>query len=392
MRATIPVSLSATGGLRPRTSILIAIAAVIAVNVALLLLLGVRLGGDAPRYIDGARRIAEGEPLTDRQQVYFGYIYLLAVLDRLGLGLWPMYAVQFAGTTAAAAAAVHLGRQFGGAFVPLLTGLAWAFFFHIQKWNVYLLTDALFISSVMVATALVVRARHTGLVPALLAVLAMATLRLNGVAFAAVFLGYLLVVRQRRGARAGIAAAALLVVLMPSAAPLTSLHPAPPEGTAAVQTGTLSFLTEGHVIWDTVMIPMPSQGPSSGRLIPDLLGYVFAHPVAVLKLYALRLLHYLFAYNPYFSFRNIVVTTTLWIMVYGWTLAGLRIVTRRYGPGAAWLVILWLCQAALVVLTVGDYDGRYSLYAVPALLPFVAVGLNEALSWIWRHPRLKAAA
>ena len=38
---------------------------------------------------------------------------------------------------------------------------------------------------------------------------------------------------------------------------------------------------------------------------------------------------------------------------------------------------LWICQGALVVLTVGDYDGRYSLYAMPALLPFVAAAFNE---------------
>jgi hypothetical protein len=38
---------------------------------------------------------------------------------------------------------------------------------------------------------------------------------------------------------------------------------------------------------------------------------------------------------------------------------------------------LWICQGALVVLTVGDYDGRFSLYAMPALLPFIAVAFNE---------------
>ena len=55
---------------RPNRLVAVAvIAAAIAVNVALFVLLGLRLGGDAPRYLDGADRLLQGIPLTARQQV-----------------------------------------------------------------------------------------------------------------------------------------------------------------------------------------------------------------------------------------------------------------------------------------------------------------------------------
>ena len=371
--------------------IAVCIGAAIVVHAALFVLLGFRAGGDAPRYWDGARRVLAGEPLSDRQQIYFGYIYLLAAIRAFTDQAVVIHAVQIAGGLIATIACVRLGGYFGGAIAALTTGLLFVSFYDIHKWNFYRLTDGLFISSVAVACWLTVRARQASMIPALAAILIMATLRFNGIVFAGFLLGYLACLRTDRRQRLAIALAAVLVILLPSAAPVTPFHPAPTEGQAPVQTGTLSFLTDGEVIWDTVKIPMPPQTEVSGRTVPDLLQYVAAHPVDVARLYSLRLLHYVFAYNPRFSPRHVLVTTAHWVIIYALTACGWWIVRRR-DPALSWLALLWVCQGALVVLTVGDFDGRYSLYAAPALLPFAGVALAEAVYWISDRLSLRAIA
>ena len=354
--------------------VLIVVVATLVVNVALWMLLGSRTGGDTLRYIDGARRVLAGEALSDRQQVYFGYIYVLAALRWLDAPLAFIYVGQIAASALAGVAAAGLGRHFGGNTIALFSGLVWAGFYEIHKWNTYILTDGLFVSFVMASCWLVVRARSGPLLPALLAVVAMATFRFNGIVFALILLVQLAIVR-RGASKAHVIAAMLVVILLPTASPITNLYPASTEGTAQVQSGTLSFLVEGHVIWDTVKIAMPAPPAPSGSVVRDVIAYAVRHPLAVARLYALRLGHYLLAYNPFFSFRHIVGGTLLWLVVYALSIMGLIVASKRFGVEIRWLLLLWVSQALLVMLTVGDYDGRFSLYAVPALIPLVAIGL-----------------
>ena len=369
----IPVNL-------PRNAaISVVVVVAILVNCALFIVLGFREGGDAARYAAGADSLLRGEPLSARQQVYFGYIWLLAGIKWLGVDHRAVYALQIGASCGAALAAFQLGRLYGGTLVGVITALVWALNYDIQKWNFYLLTESLFFSSVMVSCWLIMRPLEKGrnLVVALLSLLVMASLRFNGFVFALIIFAALAVALRGR-ARALVVGALLLLAAMPSAAAISPGR-GRDGGSALAREGTLGFLTEGQVIWDTVKISMPSEGASSGSLAGDLIRYVVAHPLAVSRLYLYRLGHYLFAWNPYFSGKHIVVTTAQWLVVYVLATIGWLAMRRRGNRAMALLPALFVCQGILVVLTVGDYDGRYSLYAAPALFPFVAVGLCEVV-------------
>jgi hypothetical protein len=364
-----------------RAAIVMFIAVAVLVNCVLFVLLGFRQGGDAARYLAGADRLLQGQPLSERQQVYFGYIWLLAAVKGLGIDQRVVYLIQVGASCAAAVAALQLGRLYGGSLAGIITALAWAFCYEIQKWNFYFLTESLFFSSVMVSCWLIMRPleKRSNLVVALVSLLVMASLRFNGVVFALVILAVLLVAVRDRVSRALVAVALLVLVLIPSASAVSPFRGAAREKGLARE-GTLGFLTEGQVIWKTVRIPMPPASEGSGSLPGDLARYIVAHPLAVSRLYLYRLGHYLFAYNPLFSTKHIVATTAQWLLVYAFALSGWLAIRRRGNWGMTLLPALFVCQGVLVMLTVGDYDGRYSLYAAPSLFPFVGVGLSEALS------------
>ena len=373
-----------------RLDIALALVAVLGVNLVLYFLLGFRQGGDAPRYLGGADRLLAGDGLSFREQAYFGYILVVALVKAAGLPVTTIYVIHVAAACAAGFAAIRLGRAYGGEFAGVVAGLSWALFYEIQKWNFYLVTDGLFTSAVMIACWLVIRASRSDvarLVAALAGVMAMASLRFNGVLFATICLVFLFIRADPRSRRL-VAAAFVVLAILPSSADISPFHwwRAPGEGIA--REGTLGFMTQGQVIWETVRIPMPAAGGSSGHTLVDLFAYVFSHPLAVARLFLYRSLHYLFAYNPHFSTPHILASIVQWLAIYVFASIGLVVSYRRAGLAVAWLPVIWLSQAALVVLTVGDYDGRYSLYGAPALLPFVAVGVHA--TWLVISARLAA--
>lgn len=355
------------------------VAAGLAVDVALYALLGWRLGGDAPRYLDGAQRLLNGIALTERQLGYVGYIAVIAGFQATGLGLTGVWFFQLALSLIAGCAAFALGRAWFGDRTGLVCGLLWVTFVDIQRWNFYLLSDGPFISAVMICCSLTARGRTAGwptLGAAVAAIAAMATLRINGVIFAAFFCVYLLA-ELNRSRRLAIAATLLVLILaVPAGRAVIGFVSRPQTHGELVRQGTYEFLVEGHVIWNTVFVPMPPVDTSRSAGPGDIAAYIADHPLAVARLYALRFGHYVFAYNPQYSTRHRLVNLTLWPLLYLFTLAGLSSMMRQ-SRWAASLALLWVCQGVLVVLTVGDFDGRYSLYAVPALLPFAAGGVDR---------------
>ena len=201
--------------------------------------------------------------------------------------------------------------------------------------------------------------KRSHLVLALMSLLVMASLRFNGVVFALAIMAVLLFT-VRGISRALVAAAIVMLLLMPNAAAVSPIR-STAEDTGLAHEGTVEFLTQGQVIWDTISIPMPPAGERTGSVSGDLLRYATAHPVAVTRLYLYRLGHYLFAWNPRFSSKHILITTVQWLVAYAFAAIGWLAIRRRGARGFALLPALFIVQAVLVVLTVGITDGRYSL-------------------------------
>src|SRR6266540_726237 len=158
-----------------RVGVLAVIAVAVVVVLAHFVLLGLRLGGDAARYLEGADKLLQGQALTARQQAYFGYICLLAVTKWLAVDRRVVYLIQVAASCGAAVAALQLGRRYGGPIAGVITALVWTLCYDIQKWNFYLLTDSLFFSSVMVSCWLIMRSleKRSNLLVALVSLLVM---------------------------------------------------------------------------------------------------------------------------------------------------------------------------------------------------------------------------
>ncbi len=107
---------------------------------------GVHLGGDTGLFLDGARRLLEGQPLVDREPSYLGYVAVVAASQAVGGGLLGVVLFQIAVATAGAGAVYRLGMELGGARVAAIaTGLL-TIDFDVNRWHTYVLADSLFLS------------------------------------------------------------------------------------------------------------------------------------------------------------------------------------------------------------------------------------------------------
>jgi 4-amino-4-deoxy-L-arabinose transferase-like glycosyltransferase len=351
-------------------------AAFVAVNGAVLLHGGIRIAGDAYRYLDGADRLLAGAALVGKQSSYPGYVGVVALWKAVGIGLPGVIAFQLLAAAAAAVVLYDLGRSLGGQ----RTGAAAALFFaanpDIARWHAYVLTDSLYISSVVAATWLVHRAaerRGAWLIAAAAGVLWTALLRPNGWLLVAVAGAYLTarLVPSRR-ARAGLVVAVLAVFVAASAAPPFR------RGVETERPGEM--LRRGQVVWghEASRMPMPPEpsGPADRDWIHDL-GYVVRHPVACARLGALRVWTELRHTRPFYSFRHNALAAAYLTPLYLLALWGGWILRREPLARLAGAVVA--AHLLLVGLTFADWDGRFLLYILPLIGVFSARGLRSLL-------------
>src|SRR5262245_17453921 len=184
------------------------------VNAVQLAYHGIRVGGDTSRYLTAAHNLGAGRPMSDYSTLFHsGYVALLVLSDAVGAGPAGVVGLQFALAALAALVLFALGHELGGPVAGTMAALFFVVDLDLAMWHVYLLSDPLYTSLVIVTTCLVHRAvgrRASAYVLAAAAVAATASLRPNGYLFVPVAPIYW-VSRAGIGLRTKIAVASLVI-------------------------------------------------------------------------------------------------------------------------------------------------------------------------------------
>lgn len=336
------------------------------------LVLGVRLGGDSGRYLDGARALLAGEVLAGKQAQFLGYDGLVALSLGLGAGQAGVVAAQALLALAAAWLLWRAGSQAFGEAAGWLAALAFLVYPDVQAWNFYLLPDGPFASLLAMSVCLaLLAARRAAWWLALAPSLAwLALLRPEG-ALLLLPLALWLALGRSWGA-------ALLLAL--AAAALFALA----GGTGASgREDVLGHWQRGTVVWGT-NLAWPSARLAGGEargqggvgLAAWLGRAVLADPLWVAGLVVRRWFWFLAHLRPYYSLAHNALAGLASLLLLG--LAGRALVRGGAGRAKALLVLVVLAQAVLVGLTWADYDGRCLTRVLPLILLLAAAGLAPA--------------
>jgi hypothetical protein len=347
---------------------------------------GVMLGGDTPRYTNGADRLLAGDGLGHQQRIYSGYVALVALVDELRGGLGGVVVVQVVLAALAALALYDLGRCLAGRWVGLAAAALYVTsldFTGFTGWHAYILTDSSYTSALAIATWAMHRAsvrRGWWFVVGGLLVVCAASLRPQGWLLIPVTVVYSIAPRVTGGwARLAVgwgvvAAFCALVVLSPG----LSANTADASPGRALRAGLVIY---GSTDWRT---SMPREEPSGSRGWGDVAYYAERHPVASAKTSVARVAAEVAHVRPFYSAKRNAIILTYLIPLY--TLALIGVAIRWRDPAVRLVATLVVLHLALVTVFFADYDGRFLVHVLPL------IGLLAALGGSWIASRVSTRA
>ena len=344
---------------------------------------GPHFANDSGRYLAYAAGIAERfyfEPGHNLRYVLYPLFQSLWL--RLGLGWGGIVAGQMA-VSALATRAIYRGTRRlaggrrGAAALATLLFIAWP---DIQQFNVFLLTESLFISLVALSFGAFSRLRRPGRADwawLLLLLLLTALARPNGfmVTLAAALAG-LDALRRRPNPRVWRAALLGLLLLAPLWWTALNHQLATYYLMDTYQRGELIFR---YQLWavhqaEPLHMPPPGTGPAMRVL------YFGVHnPLYLARLMLGKLFVFVSYLKPHYSVAHRVVGVLVLWPAY-WLAA--RAVRRRgiWRPGRVFLGAIFLLQAAIIMLTVDDWDVRFLAPILPAVFVLASLELYPIIA------------
>lgn len=341
---------------------------------------GIRRGGDTGLFESGSQNLLQGKILEGKQASYAGFIFLLTLTQRLGAGYEGMVVIQILTAGIAALALYDIGCRFYGSIAGFLAGFFFVVNPDIAQWNTYILTDSLYISSVIITTWLIYRASKDGrywYFGAILAILITASLRPNGWLFVPVAGLYWVVIARSWNSIPWLgillSLTVLFAVLFVSSGYKGSMQSVQPY----------QMLTQGEVVWDYEdwRLTMPLGEDKIGNEWITVLRYVIRHPLVSLRLAAYRVGACLAHIRPFYSFRHNILAIVFLVPLYLLAIYGLFL--ARHKQLTILLVSVIGSHLLLVALTFADWDGRFLLYTLPLIGVFSACGAAKINSrWL----------
>ena len=358
---------------------------------------GPHYANDSARYLGYATNLAEHgyykiEPGTapatianngvanfqyEHNQRYILYPWFQSVWLRLHAGWWGIVLSQVAISGLAALALYAAVRRLAGGrrgAAALATGL-FVLWPDVQQFNCYLLTESLFISLSVLCFWGFVRTRAGGWVAWVVLgglLVLTALVRPNGfvVAAAVGLAGLATLYRQRRRLFWRAAGAALLA--SPLAVWWLNRQLVSFFIVETYLRGELMFATPVWAVHPSAPLVLPPAG--IGQMSRVL--YFAAHnPGFLARLMLGKLFVFFSSIKPYYSLGHRLMSALVLWPLYYLAVRGARRATV-WLPGRAFLVGVPLLQAAVVMLTVDDYDVRF----LAPVLPFVFVLAASQLS------------
>ena len=338
---------------------------------------------DSARYLEYAKGIAERgyfEPGHNLRYVLYPLFQSLWL--RLGLG-WPGIVAGQMAVSALATRAIYRGTRRladGGRGAAALVTLAFIAWPDIQQFNVFLLTESLFISLVALSFSAFtkVQAGYPRHWAALLLVLALAALaRPNGfvVGLAAALAG-LDALRRRPDHRAWRAALLALVLLSPLLWRALNHQLATFYLMDTYQRGELIFRSPLWAVRQAAPLAMPPPGTGPAARV---LYFAVHNPGYLGRLMLGKLFVFVSYLKPHYSVAHRVLGVLVLWPAYGLAVLGARR-TSIWRPARVFLAGVFLLQAAIITLTVDDWDVRFLAPVLSVVFVLAILELSKRVS------------
>jgi len=336
------------------------VCASLAINFAILANRGVFLGADSLRYLDGADRVLHHAGLVGKQRSYSGYIFFLVFLRYLHLNNVGVAIVQVCVAAVAGLGLYELAKHLAGQMAGLLAAILFLLNPDIFRWNLFVLTDALYIDFVILACWAIWRASGSLLTKTLAfaVVLFASSIRPNGWPLPLIAVSYWIVLQMKNRLAKLILIAALFVSFG--------------YGLSRVQLfvsgieneNPLRALNNNVIVWG---YPHPFGGALDSESVDwTKLGLrVVRNPVSVMKLAGLRVTAEFAHVRPFYSKLHNIALFLFLPAIYASAVYGFC--QLRNEPLVLLMIAIIFYHTLIIAAFFADWDGRFLLYIFPLI-------------------------
>jgi hypothetical protein len=344
---------------------------------------GPRLFGDGINYLDYAYRIIDNDALGHGHYLqYVGYALFLLVFIKYNLGIVSICLAQVALSGGAAWAYYRTALRLSGDYWPtaFLATAALVSWVEVQSFNTIILTESLFTSLLVFCLWAVARVRNIGTSStALVILLVTATVRPNAlIVLGAATMAGLSWLRQTGRTRwaAWLLLGLLAVVWAEVNKLVAAFHLIETYVAGTVIFGyTVSLLTPPAVL----QLPSPTLPPAN-----QLVCFIGNNFLYFTKLSLLKLAYFLGWPKPWHSVLHTVWSVLTLPIIYALAVRGAWRQTVAK-PSRIYLIATIMAQAGIVMLTVEDWDNRFSGPLMPYWLLLAALGAQPILKRWKKH-------
>ncbi len=365
-----------------KTHLIVIFVLFIIVNAWVLQHFGIKVMDDSHRYLRWTNEIWEGK-ISLYMFWYSGYVIFLSLILKLGLGLGGVVFIQITLSLIACFCLYFLTKRFTDQKWPgLIASCGYLMFFEISSWNVYILTESIFTSCIIILITWVYRLKKLKdmvlFIPFLLFVNFIRpmgiTVLLSFLAF--VFFEFKLGKNFTPKFKSFMIFGCIGFVLTMMILLL--------EGNPGIQ----FFYSKGKVVWGADQVPHLRQNPwlvidASNIIYNDkqsstLAFFQFAleNPIYLLELFMKKCIMFLAHIKPYYSVRHNVFIISFLLPLYLSFSYGL--LKANHTGIKAFAFTLFLLNMLMTGFTVEAWDGRFLIPTLPLLFVVASLGLDKA--------------
>jgi len=338
------------------------------IQIGFFCLYGVGHGGDSQRYIRGGQAVLEMRLPGGKAASYMGYNAFVGLFFGLGLGELGVVIGQILLTGVAAVCVFEIARRFYDRRAAVIAALFYIGFLKLHPWNVFILTDSLFISALIIVVYLVLISKRWW--QWLLTVIMIgwtSVMRPDGLVLLVALAIYALHRGWRRGNRKLVITIIVLIIIV--LIPILYVF----GGKLAEHEYLIEHYSLGAVIWsyEPLYLTMPGDLPQeineSNNSLLNVWYFVADKPIFFLRLAGTKLWYFLVHVRPFHApLHNFLILLTMvpmyWLAVVGWR----RL--RDMHPIVDFMVILFVLKALIAAVTFADWSGRFLLHVWPMVL------------------------
>jgi hypothetical protein len=345
----------------------------LAINFAILANRGVFFGGDSLRYVDGADRVFHHVGLVGNQRSYSGYIIFLVFLRYLHLSNVGVVTIQICLAALAGLALYELAKHLAGRMAGLLAAVLFLLNPDIFRWNLFVLTDALYIDFVILSCWAIWKASGSLLTKTLsfAIVLFASSIRPNGWPLPLIAVSYWILLPQRNRLAKLVIVAALFVSFGYGLSRMQFFV------SGIENVNPLGALNNNVIVWG---YPHPFAGALDSKSVDwRKLGLqVVRNPVSTMKLAGLRVAAEFLHVRPFYSRLHNIAILLFLPAIYASAVYGF--VRLRNEPLVLLMSAIIFYHTLIIAAFFADWDGRFLLH----IFPLVGV-LSSSGVVIWRQ-------